>query len=95
MKPLELVLVNSGRIGPLGCVIRVSDGFIMDFNQFGVVIQDARRVLAWLVPWANIASIRVDFPDQMVMPTMPPVVAEPIVIQPPPIDTKRAKRAKR
>ena len=94
MKPLELVLVNSGRIGPLGCVIRVSDGFIMDFNQFGVVIQDARRVMAWLVPWANIASIRIDFPDQMVMPTVPEP-AKLAVIQPPPIETKRAKRAKR
>jgi hypothetical protein len=58
--PVECVLVNHARIGPLAGMIRQADGLLMEWeeNGRGVVVTDTRQGNQWLIPWTNIASVK-------------------------------------
>jgi hypothetical protein len=63
--PIEIVLVNHARIGPLAGIIRQADGLLLGWEAEGrgVLVNDNRTLASWLIPWANIASVRLAEPE--------------------------------
>jgi hypothetical protein len=63
--PEEVLLVNHARIGPLAGMVRTADGLSISWDGHGrgVVIADERRDASWLIPWANIASVKLARPE--------------------------------
>jgi hypothetical protein len=64
-QPVECVLVNHARIGPLAGIIRHADGLLMEWedNGRGVIVTDTRQGNTWLIPWTNIASVKLGEPQ--------------------------------
>lgn len=58
--PVECVLVHHARIGPLAGMIRQADGLLMEWEDSGrgVIVTDTRQGNTWLIPWTNIASVK-------------------------------------
>jgi hypothetical protein len=69
MNIVEIIMVNSARIGPLGTIVRIVDGFQKEWHQpIGIKVLDPKSGCQWIVPWANMAAIRV---EEAPVPTQP------------------------